>query len=136
MTKLAASGDLMGRAVEEWVGKTPDSIPPPHVYDRIWLRCSGKCHITKKKIRPGDKWQWEHPHALKDGGENRESNIAPALDGAHKEKTAEESSQRAVISRKRQKNNGIKAKSPWRPLMGTKASGWKKKFDGTVERRT
>jgi 5-methylcytosine-specific restriction protein A len=134
MTKIPATGQLTGRAIEEWIGKTPDSKPPPHVVDRIFLRAMGKCHITGRKIRAGEAWEVEHVIALRDEGENRESNMAPALTGAHRQKTAEENSERADVSRKRRNHTGIKTRSPWKPLPGTKASGLRKRMDGSVER--
>ncbi|RWF41621.1 MAG: HNH endonuclease, partial [Mesorhizobium sp.] len=34
-----------GRSVKEWIGKTPDSVPPATVRARIFLRADGICHI-------------------------------------------------------------------------------------------
>ena len=87
MPKIAKA---QGRSVEEWIGKTPDSKAPPHVELRIWRRWNGKCHITGRKIMPGDDYQIDHIKRLEDGGENRESNMAPALSDPHKEKTSAE----------------------------------------------
>ena len=87
MPKIAKA---QGRSVEEWIGKTPDSKAPPHVELRIWRRWNGKCHITGRKIMPGDDYQIDHIKRLEDGGENRESNMAPALSEPHKAKTSTE----------------------------------------------
>lgn len=94
---------IAGRAVEEWIGKTPDSRPPQAVRDRIFIRHGGRCHISDRKIMPGDEWHAEHIKPLWEGGENRESNLAPALVEPHSEKTAIESSARAKADRVRRK---------------------------------
>lgn len=88
----------MPRNVPEWVGKTPDSKVPPRVLLRIWEREHGICHISKRKIMPGEKWQAEHKIALINGGENRESNIFPALTEPHKIKTREDIAEKAKIA--------------------------------------
>src|SRR5262245_49123783 len=80
----------VGRSVPEWIGKTPDEVPPRHVKLRVFRRFDGFCHITKRKIRAGDDWQCDHVKSLEDGGENRERNLAPALTEAHAEKTGQE----------------------------------------------
>lgn len=104
--KIAASGALTGRAVEEWIGKTPDSKPPKYVVDRIFLRQNGRCAISGRKIMPGDKRQTDHRIRLKDGGENRESNMQIILTDKHREKTALENSLGAKVLRIRLKHNG------------------------------
>lgn len=123
-----------GRSVKEWIGKTPDALPPARVKMRVFLRHNGICHISGRKIQPGDVWQTEHVKALSMGGENRESNLAPALVEPHRDKTAGEAGPRAKADKIRSKHLG-QHKSKYRPLPGTKASGLKRKFDGTVERR-
>jgi hypothetical protein len=74
----------MSRKVEEWIGKTPDTPAPPRVRLRVFERHNGICYLSGRKIMAGDKWEIEHPQALINGGENRESNMAPALVGPHK----------------------------------------------------
>ena len=100
-----------GRAVKEWMGKTPDSVPPPTVQARIFLRAKGFCHISGRKIGVGEKWQLEHVKALWAGGENRERNIRPALAEPHKEKTADENASRDKADRVRLKHLGVYPKS-------------------------
>jgi 5-methylcytosine-specific restriction protein A len=95
------------RSTPEWVGSHPDAPIPKAVKLRIWDRCGGRCHRSGRKIRPGDKWQFDHIKALRDGGQHREFNIAPILDAPHKEKTAEEASERAHVDRIRAKHLGI-----------------------------
>lgn len=96
------------RSVPEWIGKTDDSMPPPRVRARIFLAHDGRCHITKRKIMTGEKWQPDHVIALINGGQNRESNLAPALVEPHKRKTAADVKQKAKSARVRAKHLGIK----------------------------
>lgn len=98
-----------GRDVKEWQGKTPNSVPPPTVKARVFLRAGGRCHITGLKIA-GKPWQVEHIKPLWAGGENREKNMAPALVDPHKEKTAEEGDIREKADRVRIKHLGLKPK--------------------------
>lgn len=103
----------IGRSVEEWIGKSPDSKPPPSVALRVFDRWDGRCHITGRVIKPGDKWEIEHIKSLRNGGQNRESNLAPALVAPHKEKTAEERDMGAKADRIRKKHLGLhKSKNP------------------------
>lgn len=94
------------REVEEWIGKTDDTRAPPHVRLRVFNREDGRCHISGRKIRPGEPWDLDHKKALCNGGENRESNLFPALRDKHKEKTADDVAERALVNRKRSKHIG------------------------------
>lgn len=123
----------MTRAVSEWIGKTPDSPIPPRVKLRIFERNKGKCHITGVKIRAGDQWDCDHVIALCNGGENRESNLAPAIKSAHRKKTAEDVAQKAKDRRIRSKHLGIHETRS--PVPGSKRSKFKRKLDGTVVNR-
>lgn len=99
---------MSGRAVPEWIGRTPESRPPPRVRRRIFDRHNGICHISKRAIRPGDEWHCDHIVALINGGENREGNLAPALKYPHREKTARDVAEKAKIERIRKRHLGIK----------------------------
>jgi 5-methylcytosine-specific restriction protein A len=99
----------MSRELPEWIGKTPDTPAPPRVRQRVFDRHDGICYLSGRKILPGDKWQLEHPLAIINGGENRESNLAPALVEPHKVKTAEDVKQKAKNDRVRKKHLGITA---------------------------
>lgn len=123
---------MIGRSVKEWIGKTPDSAIPPRVKLRVFEAHGGICYLSGRKIRPGDEWDCDHIQALCNGGENRESNLAPALRTAHREKTAGDVKQRAKDDRVRKKHLGIY--KPKSRLPGSKGSGWRKKMDGTVVR--
>jgi 5-methylcytosine-specific restriction endonuclease McrA len=120
----------MTREVPEWIGATPDSPIPPRVKARVFERAGGVCHITGRKIRPGEAWDCDHVLALVNGGENREANLAPALRDAHRAKTADDVAQKSKDARVRAKHLGL-----WKPrstLAGSKRSRFKKKVSGEV----
>jgi len=110
------------RQTEEWIATNDDQAIPARVKVRIFEKYEGTCYLSDIKIRPGDKWECEHIIALSNGGEHRESNLAPALADPHKEKTKSDMKIKAKIARVRKRHLGIKKK------------GWTipgRKFDGT-----
>ncbi|MBS1725004.1 MAG: HNH endonuclease [Armatimonadetes bacterium] len=96
----------VGRSTKEWIGSTPDAKVPAYVRARVFDRAKGICHISGRKIEAGERWDLEHIIALRDGGQHRESNLAPALADKHLLKTAKENSLRAVVKRKRNAHTG------------------------------
>jgi 5-methylcytosine-specific restriction protein A len=110
-----------GRSVPEWIGKSPDSVPPPRVRLRIFNRYGGRCYLSKRLIRPGDKWDAEHIIALTLGGENREKNLAPALKAPHKVKTGQDRKIKKRTDARRKKHIGIhkpRTITRWRKFNG------------------
>lgn len=101
----------MARSVPEWIGATDDSKLPDRVKLRIFEREGGVCYLSGVKIRPGDKYEFEHVIALAlwtgEGHGNRESNIRLALKSAHKAKTAADRAQQAKSDSVRKKHLGI-----------------------------
>jgi 5-methylcytosine-specific restriction enzyme A len=106
---------LTGRRVEEWIGKTPESKPPKAVIDRLFLKQMGRCAISGHKFRPGEVRAADHIVPLKDGGQNRETNLQLLTVDAHKEKTSAENAARAKEQRMRLKHHGLWPKSA-RPI--------------------
>lgn len=98
----------MSRSVDEWIGKTDDSPIPPRVRLRVFKKYGGKCYLSGIKITPSDKWDCDHIVSLINGGENRESNLAPALKAKHKEKTKADVAMKAKVDRIQKKMLGIK----------------------------
>lgn len=122
----------MTRSLDEWIGKTDDAKVPPRVRQRVFDRHNGICHLTGRKIQPGERWELEHVHALILGGQHRESNMAPALAAAHKVKTATEMKVKSKIARVRKKHIGIA-----KPKSSLSHPNLKRLMDGTVvDRRT
>lgn len=99
---------MTGRSVPEWIGKTPDAMPPKRVRLRIFDRFGGTCQISGRKIAPTDKWHLDHEKPLHAGGENRESNLRPVLADAHQRKSSDEVKVKAKVNRSRAKHIGIK----------------------------
>ena len=97
----------MSRTTEEWFGATDDTRPPPRVRLRVFAAHEGRCWLSGRKITPADKWDIDHKVALINGGENRESNLAPALRDRHREKTASDVAEKAKTDRIRAKHLGI-----------------------------
>lgn len=109
----------MSRSTPEWIGKTDDSVPPKTVKLRVLLAYKGRCHRTGHKFRPGDRIEYDHVRALCNGGENRESNLAPILGGkVHQAKTREDVGERAKTDRMKAKHLGIWPRGPKIPSRG------------------
>lgn len=103
---------MNARSIPEWIGKTPDSPIPDRVRVRVFEKWNGYCHRTGRKIAAGDKWDCDHIIAIINGGENRESNLAPIHRGKpHKEKTAEDVAIKSKTYRMRAKHLGIKKRT-------------------------
>jgi Restriction endonuclease len=112
----------MARTVKEWIGKTPDTKIPPRVRQRIYDRAQGQCHICKLPIKAGESWQADHVIALINGGENRESNLAPAHAHCHLAKTKQDVAVKKKIARVRGRHTGAK-----QPKGTIKSRGFAKK---------
>jgi 5-methylcytosine-specific restriction endonuclease McrA len=99
---------------------------------RIFQKWEGRCYLSGILIRPGDIWELEHIIALCNGGQHRESNMAPALVQPHKIKTAEDRRIKAKTDRIAKKHIGIRKPSRF---PGSRDSRWKKKISGEVVER-
>jgi len=122
------------RAVDEWIGANDDTPFPPRVRVRVFERAGGKCEVCSRKLGPADKWQVDHIIALINGGANRESNARCICDWCHKAKTRQDVAAKSKTARVRAHHLGIKPKTS-RPIPGSKASGIKRRFDGTTINR-
>lgn len=95
----------------------------------------GTCCICYTKIDAGrgDKWIIEHIKPLWLGGEDDERNMGPAHEGCARKKTSAEAPVKAKSDRVRANYLGVPKAG--RPMPGSRASGLRKRMDGTVERR-
>lgn len=125
----------MSRATPEWIGSSLDAKVPARVRLRVFMRHDGKCHISGRRIMPGELWDLDHIVAICNGGQHRESNMAPALRDKHKAKTAADVAEKSQTYHKRLSHLGI-PKSKGRPFSCGKNTPWKKKITGEVVRRT
>jgi hypothetical protein len=98
----------MSRSTDEWIGRTPDTPIPPRVKLRVFDRYGGICHLSGRKIMPGEPWDCDHIIALINGGENREGDLAPALRDKHRKKTADDVREKSRVAQRRQSFLGIK----------------------------
>lgn len=115
----------MPRSTREWVGKTDDSKPPRSVYGRAFERAGGQCEACHVRIGP-KRWHLDHRKRLKDGGENRETNLQVLCVPCHKEKTSGENRAQAKANRVKSLTLGIR-----KPKSGRGFRGWRK-FDGSI----
>jgi 5-methylcytosine-specific restriction protein A len=97
-----------GRAVPEWIGKTPDEAVPERVGLRIWRRQDGICGLSGAKINPGDKKELHHIKALAERGEHREANLIWVLSSAHQAETAEQRGRIAKSDAVAKKHIGVR----------------------------
>ena len=110
------------RSTDEWIASHDDAKVPPRVRLRIYERANGVCHISGRKIQPGEAWETEHIVALCNGGQHKESNLAPALVLPHRKKTAADRALKAKTDRIKKGHLGIKRRK--RTIPG-------RRFDGT-----
>ena len=88
---------MTARPVKEWIGRTPGSMPTVKVFDRLYEAQNGicACGCGTPMNRNKDRIVRDHRQPLKDGGENRESNLQLMLEKHHHAKTSEENTGRA-----------------------------------------
>lgn len=110
----------MPRAPKEWIGKTDDAKIPPRVRQRIYDRDGGVCHWCKIAIKaPPETWQADHVTALINGGEHRETNLAPIHSHCHIEKTGLDVADKKKVAAVRKKHIGAV-----RPKQRIKSAGF------------
>lgn len=107
----------------------------PQQREAICVAHAWKCGLCPATIDPvREKWALDHIIPLAAGGTDEDDNLHPVHVRCHTKKTEDDIRRISKIRRVRAKHLGTKIKSG-RPLPGTKRSGWKKRMDGTVERR-
>ena len=101
---------------------------------RIFLQRNGICYLCGTQIR-GEIYEIEHPEELADGGSDNDADLYPVHIRCHKAKTA------AARAPRSKRNNLVTA--GWQskprksaPMPGSKLSKFKRRMNGTVERRT
>jgi 5-methylcytosine-specific restriction protein A len=107
---------------------------------RLFVLHGGLCHVCRLSVDPvKDRWDIEHviPRAMfRDPREaDTDGNMKPChYNPCHVQKTKADIGRISKAKRTQNKHEGMK-RSKYPPMMGTKASGWKRKMDGSWERR-
>ncbi|MGI9297057.1 MAG: HNH endonuclease signature motif containing protein [Gammaproteobacteria bacterium] len=103
---------------------------------RLFTLHKGICHICEGRIDGArEAWEISHELPLELGGADDDENRKPAHYKCHRALTAEQDIPRIAKAKRREARHlGAKAPSS-RPIPGSKASGWRKRMDGRVERR-
>lgn len=98
----------------------------------VFERHKGVCHLCSMKVVAGAEWDLSHLIPLAAGGADDESNWLVAHRSCHRVHTATvDIPLVAKVARIRAKHIGAKARSK-NPLPGSRASGFKRKMDGTI----
>lgn len=97
---------------------------------------NGICHICGGKIHAGEGFDISHPIPLELGGADDKSNWRPAHKRCHARLTADVDLPNIARAKRREARHvGAKAPSA-RPVPGSRNTPFKRKLDGTTERRT
>lgn len=105
---------------------------PTDVREAAWERCNGHCEECTAPLRPG---KFRYDHTLPDwlGGEPTLENCQVLCDNCDGVKTYQRDIPQ-IYKTKRQHRKHIGAlDTPSRPMIGTKASGIRKRMNGDVE---
>lgn len=92
------------------------------------------CHDCGVRLDPAiDRWEADHIRRHAEGGDDSPENVWPICVPCHRDKSKLDTTAVAKGKRCGAKRNGIKRAK--RPMPGSLGSGWRKRMDGTVERR-
>lgn len=123
--------DQTRRAVDEWIGKTPETVIPPRVKERILIAQDHRCANCGNQFRPALRPEFDHVTALINGGENREGNLQALCDLCHTPKTADDVAMKSTVARKKRRHLGLDNR-PKVPVGGWAAKRFKKMPDGRI----
>jgi 5-methylcytosine-specific restriction protein A len=93
----------------------------------------GRCAECRVEIGPATGLEWDHIIPLELGGDDMLENLQPLCRADHTVKTATDVARIAKAKRVSARHLGIKGAKAIIP--GSKASGLRKRLNGTVERR-
>ena len=98
------------------------------------LEFNGRCADCECKVGGAAGLDWDHIVPLELGGEDEIDNLQPLCKVCHKAKTRGDVQAIRKAERMRQREAGIK-RTVRSTIPGSKASEFKRKLDGTVEKR-
>ena len=108
----------------------------PKIRLRLFQSANGHCQSCQSKIHPGQKWELDHIIPLALGGPDTNENLQILCKICHRFKTNQgDITQIAKAKRLEIKHFGACTVTK-RPMLGSKASGWKKKFGGACVLRS
>lgn len=99
-----------------------------------WTRCHGRCEGCGIKLGIG-KHEFHHDKECTFGGDADLCNCVVLCLGCHRSITSSQAKVVAKSNMQRDKHLGIRHKPKGRPMAGTRASGLRKRMDGSVEHR-
>lgn len=108
---------------------------PQSVKLAAWQRSKGHCDSCGIKIVAGNGPNYDHRIADGLGGEPTMENCDVLCRNCHGAKTAERDVPAIAKAKRIEKRAAGAERRRSRPIPGSKASGLRKKMDGTVERR-
>jgi 5-methylcytosine-specific restriction endonuclease McrA len=94
---------------------------------------AGVCSLCNGRIQAVEAWEIEHTIPVAMGGTDDAENLTVVHVKCHRAKTKEDVGNIAKAKRREGRHMGFVTSK--RPLPGSKASGWRRRMDGTVERR-
>ncbi len=106
---------------------------------KIFLARNGICVTCGVQISTSESWFIEHPESLALGGSDEDSELWPAHTRCKAVKDAQDAGKKAQRDRAITSSYKPSSGAPkrfGRPLPGTKDSGLKKLFNGTVVKRS
>ena len=103
----------MSRKVDEWVGKTDDTPPPPRVKLRIVERQKGCCEFCGRAFNEKCRPEFDHRPALINGGENRETRIFAVCHECHSERTKQDVAEKSYVAGIKKDKLKLTNKKPW-----------------------
>ena len=115
----------------------PRQVLTDHQRAKLFLERGGICHRCTVKITLGRRWYDEHLQSLGTGGTNAWDNRVLTCENCFHPKNSEDSKKLAKM-RSTAVSNIIppsQRQKKGRPIPGSKRSPYRKKIDGTVERR-
>ncbi len=100
---------------------------------KLFAQHGGVCCLCGVPIKAVESWIDEHMIPLSQGGGNELENRRPVHVKCARAKTREDA--RTLSNERQEYARKVNAKVSKRPMMGSIASGWKRKMDGTWVRR-
>lgn len=100
----------------------------------LFLNAKGQCQRCGWRLLPGTRWEVDHVIPLSLGGTDEANNLQVLCQACHGSKTAREDLP-ALSKVRRMRARHLGAHRPSKVMPGARKSTWRKRMDGSVERR-